>query len=107
MKKIFITVLTIIIPAFSFAGESSEGLDIGTYSIAAGYLFFVVLLIFFRLFLYFTAHPQEPEPVREYKINPISVKTLDKSVYRTLDVLFYAVAAMIILYAIIFITLLF
>ena len=108
-KKILILITGMIfLPAFTFAGSGSSTFDMETYSTFAGYGFFAILVIFFSFVLYYTsADHQEPVkaaiPIRVMR----AARNLSSAALKGLNTVYYSVFALILLYLVIFVTLMF
>ena len=108
-KKIFIplTAGMFFLPALSFAGSGSSTFDMESYSAFAGYGFFAFLVIFFSFVLYYASGNHE-EPVKAIQTRVIyAARNLSSAALKGLNTVYYSIFALILLYLVIFVTLMF
>ena len=107
-KYIPLTAGMFFLPALSFAGSGSGTFDMETYSAFAGYGFFAFLVIFFSFVLYYTsANHQEPlEAVIPARVIHVA-RNLSSAALKGLNTVYYSIFALILLYLVIFVTLMF
>ena len=114
MKKYYYLISGILIfnilPAYSFSDSNDKGLDMLAYANWAGYGFFAMLAVFFSIFLYYSSHDiKKPGYLNSEKIIPegeIS-NSLTGEVLAPLNIIYYSIISLLILYAIVFALLIF
>ena len=104
-KAIILTItiiLTNILPIYSLS--ETDGIDMTTYSNIAGYGFFVVMLIFFSLFLYYSGRPaDEPIKVMFEKPAAAAAGTFTSEIFPALNLAYYSVIILLVLFVLSFI----
>lgn len=112
MKRLYLQVLGIflfnVIPAYAYAGENHNELDMNKYGLWVSYGFFVIILLFIIFFLYSSSH-EEKERVHvaangsEFTDSVISIQ--NSAILAPLKLISYSIASIIFLYIIIFVLL--
>ena len=106
MKKGFtstiIIILANVLPAYSYT--ESDGIDMGLYSTIAAWGFFLLVLILFSLFLYYSSRPaDEPINVKFEKPVAASAGNLGSEALPALNLAYYSVIALLVLFVLSFI----
>lgn len=111
MKRSYFFLITAILmnllPAYAFAEGDNGGVDMAAYSTVAGYGFLIIIILFFSLFLYFYSDKFAELP--EIKTPPVVSATgkltgkLSGEILPTVNIIYYSVISLIVLYILIFV----
>lgn len=101
--KIFTVTAAMLLPAYIFA-EGTGGMDMGVYSVYAAYGFFVMVAGFFVYLIYCSTHPKIYIPkIITAPANLLQGVAGFEKLIPALNGVYYAVAALMILFAVTFI----
>jgi hypothetical protein len=112
MKRLYLQVLGIfllnVIPAYAYAGENHNELDMNKYGLWVSYGFFVIILLFIIFFLYSSSH-EEKERVHEVsggsEFTDSVINIQSGVILAPLKLVSYSIISIIFLYIIIFVLL--
>lgn len=112
MKSFFYAVISIfqinIFTEYIFAGRDVKGIDMDYYANFAAYGFLAILLLFFYIFFHYSSH-RFIEPPKVSPQLPVYIVTgsISRVISPVINIIYYAVIILIVLYTLTFLLLLF
>ena len=105
--KLFLNFMLVFILPGLVSAQDTTGMDMKVYSQYAGYSFFVLILVIFSVFIYYTCHYKE-EAVEEEEviqtivaIKPANVGFLTSGFLKSLNLMYTMLLLLVIIYTII------